>query len=253
MQSPATTVLIHGGGTTGRFWDRLLPHLDGRYLAVDLPGRGERPADLATLTVDDEVASVVADVRAATGDGPVVLVAHSSGGLVVPGVLAALGEQVGHVVLDAASVPPDGGCGLDCMQPRHRAGIEAALAEADRNGTPLLTPGPPADPEAFRRAYGGPPLSDEVLAFVTDPVRCVVDTMHHYLQPVRWGTAPPVPVTYLANLLDRPVPIELQRTMAARLPRPPRVVELDTGHIPAVTHPATFAAAVRDAASVASG
>lgn len=247
MLGQATTVLIHGGGSTARFWDRLLPHLDGPHVAVDLPGRRDRPADLATLTVDDEVASVVADVRAATADGPLVLVAHSSGGLVVPGVLAALGDRVTHVVLNAASVPPDGGCGLDCMQARHRAGLEAALAEAERDGTPLFTPGPPADPEAFRRTYGGPPLSDDDLAFVVDPARCVVDTMHHYLQPVRWSAAPPVPVTYLATTLDRPVPIELQRTMAARLPGSPRVVELETGHIPAVTDPATFAAAVHEA------
>ena len=36
----------------------------------------------------------MADVGAATA-GPVVLVAHSSGGLVVPGVVAALGDRVG--------------------------------------------------------------------------------------------------------------------------------------------------------------
>jgi pimeloyl-ACP methyl ester carboxylesterase len=236
-----TIVLVHGGGTTARFWDRLLEHLDGPALAVDLPGRGGKPANLATLSVEEEVASVVADLEDAGLDGRIVLVAHSSGGLVVPGVLRGLGDRVARVVLNAAAVPPEGGCGLDCMQPRHRAGLEVAMAEAERQGQPLFTPGPPSDPEAFREAYGGPPLDDETLEFVTDPVRCVVDTLHHYLQPVSWRSVPAIPVTYIATALDRPIPIALQREMVARLPFAAEVVEMETGHIPAVVAPGRFA------------
>src|SRR6202035_5104450 len=106
-----TFVLVHGGGSTARFWDRLVPCLDGPSLAVDLPGRAAKPADLATLTVFDEVASVLEDIEHEQLDEPIVLVAHSSGGLVVPGVVAALGDRVAHIVLRAALVPPEGGDG----------------------------------------------------------------------------------------------------------------------------------------------
>jgi pimeloyl-ACP methyl ester carboxylesterase len=241
----ASLVLVHGGGSTGRFWDRVVPLLDRPALAVDLPGRADRPADLGTLTVADEAASVIADVEAARIEPPYVLVAHSSGGLVVPEVVAALGGRVAHIVLNAASVPPEGGLGLDAMQPRHAEGIKLAMDRAEKDGVSLTTPGPPSDPEKFRTTYGGPPLDDETLAFVVDPVRCVVDTMHHYLQPVHWSLVGDVPTTYITTALDKPVPHELQLEMIGRLPHPPTVLELDTGHIPAITHPDAFADAVR--------
>jgi pimeloyl-ACP methyl ester carboxylesterase len=236
--------LVHGGGSTARFWDRVVPLLPGGSLAVDLPGRGAHPADLASITVDDEVASVVGDIEAAHIDEPIVLVAHSSGGLVVPGVVDALGGRVERIVLNAALVPPEGGCGLDGMQTRHAAGLAAAVETATAEGRAITLPGPPDDPEQFRTTYGGDPRSEEDLAFVVDPARCVPDTIHHYFQPVRWSLARGIPVTYILNERDRPIPADLQEEMVARLPDPPTVVRMPTGHLPAVTHPADLAKAM---------
>lgn len=228
---------------TGAYWDRLLPHLRHPALAIDLPGRAGKPADPMTLTVDDCVRSVVDDVRRAEL-GDVVLVGHSSGGLFVPGIAAALAPRVRHIVLSAAQIPPEGGNGLDSMKTSHRNRVVEAMAAARRDRWTLTTPGPePAD--KVRGAYGGDDLDDEAIAFVTDPVRCVKDSMNFYFQPVSWSSVAAVPVTYVKHLRDRPSPVALQDVSIERLRetvRDVRVVEIDSGHIPAVTHAEEFAA-----------
>jgi len=241
-----TYVLIHGGGATARFWDRLLPHLDRAAIAVDLPGRAGKFADLATLSVEDEAASVVTDIEAASLAGPIILVAHSSGGLVVPAVTAALKDRISSVVLNAALVPTEGGCGIDCMEERHRQGLRRTVEAAERDGRVITLPGPPDDPESFRRAYGGDPLDDDTLMFVVDPLRCVEDTVHHYFQPVHWSKVAGIPITYVINERDRPVRPEAQEKMVQRLPKPVTVVHVDSGHLLPVTAPGTFAKILAD-------
>jgi pimeloyl-ACP methyl ester carboxylesterase len=128
------------------------------------------------------------------------------------------------------------------MKPSHRERVVMGMEAAQRDGWVLQTPGVPDDPESARASYGGDPLDDDALAFMLDPARCIRDSMHFYFQPVSWAPVATVPVTYVKGLRDRPVSPALQDEMIGRLPNPVEVVELDTGHIPAVTHPEQFAA-----------
>jgi len=245
---PAVTyLLIHGGGSTGRFWDRVVPLLDGPALAIDLPGRNGKPGDVGLTTVDDEVASVVADVEAAGIADPIVVVAHSSGALPVPGVVAALqsaGHVVDRIVLNGALVPAEGDLGIDCMKPHHREGLLWAVEDAKGRGEVIRMLGVPDDVESLRSAYGGDPLSDDDLAFAASPERCVPDGVHHYFQPIRWSQVDGVPVTYVLNERDRPVSTSMQEVMAARVSSPDQIVRFPGGHCPAITAPAFLAAAI---------
>lgn len=234
-------VLLHGGATTGRYWDRVIPFLDGPALAPSLPGRLDEPGDVATMTVSDGAQAMARQIEASpfAERDDLVIVAHSSGGLVTPEIVEALGaDRVHAIVLNAASVPPEGGNGFDCMQERHRGLALEALAASEASGTPIVTPRP--DPQRMRTSSGDE-LNDADHAFVADPVRLVEDSFVVYKSPVHWSKTAGIPTTYIVNQRDRAVPPDLQHAMAANLPGEPDVIELDSGHLPAVTQPERFA------------
>jgi len=232
-------VLIHGGSTSGRYWDRIGPLLARPHVAPDLPGRGDRPADLMTLTVSDCVAALHEDVMRADLGEPLVLVAHSSGGLVIPGLVRALGGRVVHLVYSSASIPPEGGSGLDCMKPRHAEGCRKALEAARAAGRTITTlDGPPPSRDQVREQYGGDPLSDELVDYVLDPKRRCPDSFNVYFETLSWqGVPADLPRTYIRNLRDRAVPLSLQDEMIERANAPVETVDFDGGHVPSVTAP----------------
>ena len=113
-------VLVHGGEHAGDCWDltvaelrRLEPRL--RILAVDLPGHGRKPGDLATATIGGWADSVVADIEDA-GLGDIVIVGHSMAGVTVPAVVTKLGStRVREMILATAFVPPQGRAIVDTL------------------------------------------------------------------------------------------------------------------------------------------
>jgi pimeloyl-ACP methyl ester carboxylesterase len=134
------------------------------------------------------------------------------------------------------------------MKPSYARRNVEAMDAARRDGRTLTTPGPPDDPERLRNAYGVT-LDDEQLAFVAAPERNPRDSMNIYFQPVRWSAAAGIPVTVIRQLFDPVTPLELQDEMIGRLPSPElvTVVDLETGHIPAVTHPREMAVMLEEA------
>ena len=105
----------------------------------------------------------------------------------MPGVVAALGGRVGAIVLNAALVPAEGGCGIDCMQERHRDGLRMAVAAAEKDGRTITLPGRPPIPRRSAAPTAAIRSTTPRLAFVVDPARSVEDTVHHYFQPVHWS------------------------------------------------------------------
>lgn len=86
MPLPAL-VLVHGGAHAADCWDLTVEQLrrqapDLPVLAVDLPGRAGKPADLASVSIGDCVESVVADIEGA-GLSDVVICGHSMAGVTI--------------------------------------------------------------------------------------------------------------------------------------------------------------------------
>jgi pimeloyl-ACP methyl ester carboxylesterase len=222
-------VLIHGGAHGAWCWEPLLPHLDAPALAVDLPGRPGRPADLARLRARDFAAAVVADLEAA-GLERVVLVGHSMAGLTIPLVLERIAERIARVVFVSCVLPRDGESVLDAI----------GTPEAQR-------PSSPDDglPEATAREMFCNDMDEAQTRFVLE--RLCPESVAVMNEPARSaGLRAPVPRCYVKLLRDQALAPALQDEFIRRAGPGCAVHEIDAGHNAMVSRPRELAAILNE-------
>lgn len=232
-----TVVLVHGGTFTSRMWDDVRLHLRTPSLAVDLPGRRYRPADLGTVTREDWVDSVVSDIEEA-GLSELVLVGHSSGGYVIPGVAAQLhatsSGRLRALVFVAATVPAEGTRPVDYLRDDLR---ELALGTRDlvlesANGRTLGGFG-----------TGESPV-DCGLEVVENGPRMGLEAPLPLFGTFTWEGFPfEVPRYFVRCLEDKVIAPDLVEKMVENM-RGATMVDLVAGHSVARTHPEALAAAI---------
>jgi len=224
-------VLVHGGGFDGRCWDRMLPFIGEEVLAVDLPGRGRRPADLAKIGVADFVDAVVDDL--VTHDlHDVVLVGHSLAGVTIPQVAGLVPDRIRALVFVSCTVPLDGQRVYDTLDPEIQALSDNPSPE---RGT--------LDPELAKAVFFNDVDDPEVLAWglsllVPEAPATITDRMVLSTMP------PDTPRTWVRLLNDRIVDLTKQDRFVANLGGAV-VIDLDAGHMAMISQPGGLAAILR--------
>jgi pimeloyl-ACP methyl ester carboxylesterase len=223
-------ILVHGGLHTSACWSSLLPLLELPARAVDLPGRGDRPADLATVTLDDCVAAVLEDADAA-GFERFVLVGHSLGGVTITEIGYRHPDRIAHLVYVGALVPPSGSNAAKVMTGDDLVTPDGILAIMDA-GT--------------ARAFFGNDLTDE--QWVTAAAGLVPDTINLMNASVS-GHPVDVPTVYVNMSQDVPVPPPLAERMAANLGAGVERRTIEAGHSVMVSKPGELAAIINEVAA----
>jgi pimeloyl-ACP methyl ester carboxylesterase len=227
-----TTVLVHGGGFSGSCWDEICPFLDGPR-AVDLPGRGRHPGDLATLTVADFVASVVDEI-VGNDLSEVTLVGHSLAGITLPGVAEAIPERLNRLVFISCAVPPRG------------TSVNAVLSAFSPNAAVIAHRAGRALNDS--RGVLQRDLATAMFCNDMDPVqtestlaRMVPESARVMAEPADLtGLRHPIPRTYVRLTLDAAANLETQDRMIGNLGGA-EVVDLEAAHMAMISRPGELA------------
>jgi pimeloyl-ACP methyl ester carboxylesterase len=223
---PTTFLLVHGGMHGGWCWDPVVPLLAAPAVAMDLPGRGTRPAAHGALGIDDFVDAVVSEIEAL--DGPVILVGHSFGGVSVTLAACRIPERIQHLVYVACMLPEPG------TRPVDHTGAKPWLDQLFEAGESSYA----AEPEQLARGFCQR-CSDAEIDFIVshltpESLGPMMATMPD------WKIPATVPITWVKTLRDVAQPAD-QQDRSIDLLGSAHVVEIDASHDAMVEAPTALA------------
>ncbi|WBB80407.1 alpha/beta hydrolase [Micromonospora sp. WMMD882] len=233
--SGPTIVLVHGAFADASGWTevvRILQRDGHRVIAPANPLRSVS-ADSAYL------ASVLTTV-----DGPLVLVGHSYGGMVITN--AAVGNPRVKSLVYVAAFAPEQGETVQELQLKY-PGSKLGEAALDFRPYPTADGAGSVDgyvkPEAFREVFAAdlPRATTDVMAATQRPGD--VHTLGEPSGPPAWRS---VPSWYLVARQDNLIPADAQRFMARRAGAQTR--EVDASHVAMISQPRVTADVIRRAA-----
>lgn len=233
-----TIVLVHGAWADGSSWNAVASELDHRGFTVLTP-----PNPLRGVAAD---AAYLASFLAQRTSGPVVLVGHSYGGVVITNAAA---DDLAALVYINAFIPDVGETVLDIL-----AGSGSALDVPDPTAV-LDIAGYPGAPEGDAEAFLKPgtvhnafaqdlPADDRWLIAVSQrPLALAAN-----VTPTTSAAWKNVPSWVVIGTEDRVIPPATQRSMAARAGS--TVSEVAGSHVSMVSQPDATIAAILAAANL---
>ncbi len=229
----STFVLVHGGWHGAWCWERLTPLLESRghgVVARDLPAMGADRTDPGQVTLDLWARAVAGLVRAAAE--PVVLVAHSRGGIVASQAAELACRDIRRLVYLTAYLLPSG-----------RTLAAEARADAESLVPANMVPASPGvtctlRPRVVRDAFYGRCAPEDA---ARAEARLTPEPLKPLATPLTLGGRfASVPRAYIECAHDRTISLAAQRRMQAALPCDP-VHTLDSDHSPFYSCPAELA------------
>ena len=230
-------VLVHASWHGAWCWDKVVPLLRSaghQVTATDLPGHGadRTPADQIRLATYVQHVVGLLDAQG----GPVILVGHSSSGLVVSQVAEERPDRIRTLVFLSAFLVADGEAWRGGQDPGSKVGPLFRMEFRPGTKIPLQSRIDVSNPDAVKLAFYNDCEENDARAaiarLVPEPAAPMVEKLR--LSADRFGRVDKV---YILCSRDNAVSPPMQRNYIAKWPMR-KVITLDSGHSPFLSMPA---------------